>query len=293
MYIGQKDHIAVSLWHQRAPAKFLSTLPHELANETYSDPQNSWVNRFNWDHTFSPNLLNHLSFGYLNRNEGYGSVNQDAVDVLPKIAGVAGQQRSAPDPVQRRLRAMGQQRGRQHRQRHHPSDVRHQRPADVDQERPHDQGRLRVPQHRRQHPLQRQRGGQLQLRPRGHRPPGRQQRQSRSPASCSGRWTTATWTSGRSSTNYPRQSAYIAHVGDTWRVNSKLTVNYGLRWDYFTRLPGEVQPVLLLRSRTDPTPAPADGRAGWPSRAVSTARPATAPTTRRSPTRRRSRLAWA
>jgi len=39
-YIGQKDHVHVSLWHQRAPAKFVSTMPHERANETYSDPQN-------------------------------------------------------------------------------------------------------------------------------------------------------------------------------------------------------------------------------------------------------------
>ena len=48
------------------------------------------MNRFNWDRTFSPNLLNHMSFGYLNRNEGYGCVNQDVVDDLPQIAGVAG-----------------------------------------------------------------------------------------------------------------------------------------------------------------------------------------------------------
>ena len=31
-----------------------------------------------------------MTFGYLNRNEGYGCVNADAVDQLPKIAGVAG-----------------------------------------------------------------------------------------------------------------------------------------------------------------------------------------------------------
>ncbi len=89
MYAGQKDHFAVSLWHQRAPAKFYAQLPHEIATETLSDPQNSWVNRANWDHTFNPNLLNHFAFGYLNRNEGYGCVNADAVDKLPQIAGVA------------------------------------------------------------------------------------------------------------------------------------------------------------------------------------------------------------
>ena len=83
------DHMFASFWHQRAPAKFVSTLPQAIANETYSDPQNSWVNRFNWDRTFSGTLLNHMSMGYLNRNEGYGSVNQGFVDDFPQIAGVA------------------------------------------------------------------------------------------------------------------------------------------------------------------------------------------------------------
>ena len=89
-YIGQKDHMHISLWHQRAPAKYYCHLTHELCSEDFSDPQNSWVNRFNWDHTFSTNVLNHVTFGYLNRNEGYGSINADAVDKLPQIAGVAG-----------------------------------------------------------------------------------------------------------------------------------------------------------------------------------------------------------
>ena len=34
-----------------------------------------------------------MSMGYLNRNEGYGSVNQDFVGDFPQIAGVAGYQR--------------------------------------------------------------------------------------------------------------------------------------------------------------------------------------------------------
>ena len=79
-YAGQKDHLSVTLWHQRSPAKFLSELPHELAFETYSDPQNSWVNRMNYDKIISNSLVNHAAMGYLNRNEGYGCVNQDFVD---------------------------------------------------------------------------------------------------------------------------------------------------------------------------------------------------------------------
>jgi hypothetical protein len=63
-YIGQNDHFAISLWHQRAAVKYYSLLPHELASETTSNPQNSSVHRLNWDHTFSSNLLNHVTFGY-------------------------------------------------------------------------------------------------------------------------------------------------------------------------------------------------------------------------------------
>ena len=49
LQIGNNDHMFASFWHQRAPAKFVSVLPQPIANETYSDPQNSWVNRFNYD----------------------------------------------------------------------------------------------------------------------------------------------------------------------------------------------------------------------------------------------------
>ena len=34
--------------------------------------------------------------------------------------------------------------------------------------------------------------------------------------------------------NYARQHAWILHAGDTWRVNNKLTLDYGLRWDYYS-----------------------------------------------------------
>ena len=31
---------------------------------------------------------------------------------------------------------------------------------------------------------------------------------------------------------YPRQYAYAAHAGDSWKLTPKLTLNYSLRWDY-------------------------------------------------------------
>ncbi len=33
---------------------------------------------------------------------------------------------------------------------------------------------------------------------------------------------------------YPRQNAWILFAGDTWTVTDKLTLDYGLRWDYYS-----------------------------------------------------------
>ncbi len=43
------------------------------------------MSRFNWDHIFSPTLLNHFAYGYVNRNEGYGSVPAQNPADLPQI----------------------------------------------------------------------------------------------------------------------------------------------------------------------------------------------------------------
>jgi hypothetical protein len=47
------------------------------------------VNRLNWDHIFSPTLLSHFAYGYLNRNEGYGSVSAQDPTKLPHIPNAA------------------------------------------------------------------------------------------------------------------------------------------------------------------------------------------------------------
>jgi hypothetical protein len=96
-YIGQSDHVALTIWFQTAPQKFNSELPRQLSfDQLFGAPENSWVDRLNWDHTFSLSVLNHFAFGYLNRNEGEGSQNYSYVNDLPQIPGVADSSNSPP-----------------------------------------------------------------------------------------------------------------------------------------------------------------------------------------------------
>jgi hypothetical protein len=89
LQLGTKDHMFASFYRQLVPVIANSQLPQPIASEVILDPANSWVNRFNYDRIFTATLLNHISMGYLNRNEGYGCVNAPFVDDFPKIAGVA------------------------------------------------------------------------------------------------------------------------------------------------------------------------------------------------------------
>jgi hypothetical protein len=232
-YIGQQDHVAISIWHQRAPAKFVSELPIQLANETYSDPQNSWVNRLNWDHTFGMNLLNHMSFGYLNRNEGYGSVNQDYVDELPQITGVASHnvppQISFSDDFAQWGNAAGVNLGNvTTRPTYVINDlltwIKDNHTIKVGFEYRNIGGNIHYNSNE---------AGSFSF---GRGATGLLGVNSGNPIASFllGAVDNGNVDFRAVETNYPRQAAYIAHIGDTWKVNNKLTLNYGLRWDYFT-----------------------------------------------------------
>jgi carboxypeptidase family protein len=232
-YMGQKDHVAISLWHQRAPAKFFSALPHEIATETLSDPQNSWVNRLNWDHTFGPNLLNHFAFGYLNRNEGYGCVNADAVDSLPKIGGVAANRIGPQINFSDGFNTFGCNAGV-------PEGNITTRPTYV--------ANNLLTWINGSHTIKggfeyRNIGGNIHSNGNeagtfgfGRGATGLLGIQSGSPVASFllGAVDNGNVTYRSVANGYPRQAAYILHLGDTWKVNGKLTLNYGLRWDYYT-----------------------------------------------------------
>jgi hypothetical protein len=232
-YFGSNDHFAATLWRQTTPAKFLSLLPLQIATESYSSPQNSWVNRLNYDHTFGPTLLNHFAFGYLNRNEGYGSVNYKYANDLPQIGNVPSH-RYPPAVTIGGFQSMGNSTGL------NTEDVT---------TRPTYNANDMVTWVKGHHTIKF--GGEFRAIEGNVHNAGNESGSFNFDPSQTGLPTDSGSGSGpasfllgavnSSSINlitvrgrYVRQKAYILHVGDTWKVNSKLSLNYGLRWDNFT-----------------------------------------------------------
>jgi hypothetical protein len=68
--IGSKDHAYYTYWWQYAGVNTGSDLPVALSTASPANPENAPIQRLNWEHTFSDVMTNHLTLGYLNRNEG-------------------------------------------------------------------------------------------------------------------------------------------------------------------------------------------------------------------------------
>ena len=85
--LGNRDHLYYTYWWQYAGVNTQSDLPLALSTASPADPENAPIQRLNWEHTFSSVMTNHLTLGYLNRNEGYYALNGKAN--LPKVPGVA------------------------------------------------------------------------------------------------------------------------------------------------------------------------------------------------------------
>src|SRR6266481_6769270 len=80
---GDKDNFYFFWWRQFTGYNTATLLPVAIATESPTRPQNSPISRFNWEHIFSTSMTNHATFGYLNRNEGYGSENLSFIGKLP------------------------------------------------------------------------------------------------------------------------------------------------------------------------------------------------------------------
>jgi hypothetical protein len=254
-----RNHVFASFWHQTAPPKFYSELPQPIATESYSDPQNSWVNRMNFDRTISSNLLNHMSMGYLNRNEGYGCVNESFAGDFPQIGGVAGHS-VAPQISLGEFNSMGCNGGP-------PHDNITTRPTFIINDA--------VTWVKGAHTVK---AGMEWRKIMGNIHAVGNEAGSFSfgdgatgiVGANSGNGFASFLLGAADSANvsyrsvsswYARQHAWIWHVGDSWRVNERLTLDYGLRWDYYSPASEKYDRLSFF----DPTGAN-PGAAGRPGR---------------------------
>jgi hypothetical protein len=233
MYYGDKDHISVTVWYQGAKANFISTLPTQISNERFTAPQFSFVDRLRWDHTFSPTVLNHFGFGYLDRNEGYGSIDWALhPDLLPRIAGVATTeyppQIGLADYVSMGNDAGNNELNRTTRQTYVFLDTltwvkgRHTFKFGFEYRDLGQNIRSGLGQAGR---FSFDRGATSLL----------GQNSGNSVASFLLEAVGSANVDYRAiGARYPRSDYYIAHVGDTWKVTPNLSVNYGVRWDTMT-----------------------------------------------------------
>lgn len=87
-YIGDKDHVFVT-WHYRGTLPFTQfALPPQIDTNNTRIPNYSEVVRANYDHTFSPTLLNHMAIGYLDLLTGLYNASDKYVSQVPQIQGV-------------------------------------------------------------------------------------------------------------------------------------------------------------------------------------------------------------
>lgn len=231
--IGDKDHIYFSWWRQYAAINRASLLPEAIATESPTTPQNSPISRINWEHTFSPTLTHHATFGYLNRNEGYGSLNVAYANQLPKVAGVASQLYLPSFNFSDGFTSMSNSTGFNERNiTVRPTYVFNNLLTWVKGNHTWKFGTE-----------WRNAGGNIRQ---GTNESGSfyfDRAATGAPLINSGHPIASFLFGAVSSANvdfrtvsawYPRQNAYVVHGGDTWRVTPSLTLNYGLRWDVFT-----------------------------------------------------------
>ncbi len=232
-YYGDKDHFYFFWWRQFTGLNTATQLPRAIATEEPTQPQNSPIARFNWEHTFSTTMTNHVTFGYLNRNEGYGSVNLDFIGQLPQIAGAAGTNALPRFEFNDQFQALSDTSG--------PSAGNvTTRPTWVLNDTVN-----KVIGH---HTLTF--GGEWRSVQGNIHQNGNQSGTysfDRSPTavpSLTSGSSVASYLLGAVSGGsvdwrtvpnwYPRQVVWALHGNDSWRMTPKLTVNFGMRWDYYS-----------------------------------------------------------
>lgn len=87
-FIGDKDHVFVT-WHYRGTLPFTQhAFPAVIDTNNTRIPNYSEIVRLNYDHTFSPTVLNHFAGGYLDLLTQLYNASDCCVKQIPQIPGV-------------------------------------------------------------------------------------------------------------------------------------------------------------------------------------------------------------
>lgn len=232
--IGNKDHLYYTYWWQYAGVNTQSDLPIALSTASPANPENAPIQRLNWEHTFSSVMTNHLTLGYLNRNEGYYALNGHAN--LAKVPGVAN-----PDFLPQMNIGGWSQLGnntvpdasldKTTRGTYALNEVIQRVIGNHTLKAGFEWRLAGTAIH-----LGNNQGGTFSF---SNDTTGNQACPATAP--CPGDAMASFYLGAVANVNvnyynvyaeYPRQPAYAVHFGDTWRVNPKLTLDYSLRWDY-------------------------------------------------------------
>jgi hypothetical protein len=87
-YIGSNDHISITEHWGVIPPKYATSLPQIITNDSIRNKDHYHSPRANWDHTISPSLLNHFALGYFNWFDANYLFSDCCIDKMPKIPGV-------------------------------------------------------------------------------------------------------------------------------------------------------------------------------------------------------------
>jgi hypothetical protein len=87
-YLGSKDHISVTEHYGKVPALYESGMPFIISTDSIRNHDHYHTPRINYDHTITPNLLNHFAIGYLDWYTHQYDFSDCCVSKMPMIPGV-------------------------------------------------------------------------------------------------------------------------------------------------------------------------------------------------------------
>jgi hypothetical protein len=87
-YLGSKDHISVTEHYGQVPGLYESGLPFIISTDSIRNRDHYHTPRINYDHTITPNLLNHFAIGYLDWYTHQYDFSDCCVSKMPQIPGV-------------------------------------------------------------------------------------------------------------------------------------------------------------------------------------------------------------